>query len=146
MEGVWSEKLPMCRHAVLCCVEWCHFVPRQTCHFIFPRDWRCTLDLPISKYCYNVVDQEFHTSSTAVVLLYGLSVWNMFWRQQVGLGERSLTDRLQASSSYACVCQPVKFVACGRGTLYAVWKQPLWICTSYPDGVQCAVCFMVLTV
>jgi hypothetical protein len=49
------------------------------------------------EYCYSVVVQDFHTSGTAVVLLYGLSVWNMFWRQQVGLGERSLSDRLQAS-------------------------------------------------
>ena len=136
MEDVWSEKLPMCRHAVLCCVEWCHFVPHQTCHFVFPQEWRCTLDLPISKYCYNVVDQEFHTSGTAVVLLYGLSIWNIFWRQQVGLGERSLLDSWQAGNSYACVCRPVKFVACGKGTLYAVWKQPLWICMSCPDGVH----------
>jgi hypothetical protein len=38
---------------------------------------------------YSVVDQEFHSSGTAVVLLYGLSVWNAFWRQQVGLGDES---------------------------------------------------------
>ena len=47
--------------------------------------------------------------------------------------------QVASKHSYTCVCQPVTFVACGRGTLYAVWKQPLWICMSCPDGVQCKV-------
>jgi hypothetical protein len=80
------------------------------------------LDLSISKYYYSVVDQEFHSSGTAVVLLYGLSVWNVFWRQQVGLGERNLSDRLQARIVILVSVSPM---ACGRRTLYAVWKQPL---------------------
>jgi hypothetical protein len=144
MEDVWSKKLPMCRHAAVCCVEWCHFV-HHTCYFIFLQDWRCTLDLPICKYCYSVVDQEFHTSDTAFVLVYGLC--------GIYSGDSRLVETLwsewkslQASSSYPCVFQPVTFMAYGRGTLYEVWMQPLWICMSCRDGVQCKVCIKGIVV
>lgn len=62
--------------------------------------------------------------------------------------EKSLRQ-VASKHSYTCVRQPVKSVACGRGTFYAVWKQPLWICMSWPDSVQCKVCIngsVVLTV